>query len=62
MAYIRGKFYVYANEAGLLISSQGETVAFESGDPDSRKAAIAMREALKDFLKAEGVSDVRIDS
>lgn len=62
MAYIRGKYYAYMNKFGLHLSSDGNAISFIHGEEGVADAAMAIRKALKDFLKGEGVSDERIDS
>ena len=61
MAYIRGKYYAYMNEAGLHIIKGGQTILFKHGEEGVCDAAMAVRKALKDFLEAEGVSKERIE-
>ena len=61
MAYTRGKYHVYMNEAGLHIISEGNAISFIHGDEGVCDNAMAVRKALKDFLKGEGVSDERIN-
>ncbi len=61
MAYIRGKYYAYANEYGLTVIKGGKIITFIHGDEGVADAAMAIRKALKDFLEGEGVSKERIE-
>lgn len=61
MAYIRGKYYAYMDENGLHVIKEGNAISFIHGEKESVEAAMAIREALNDFLIAEGVSGGQYD-